>query len=75
VYESSPLPVEKVEDSVGTSVSAGLLILLAIIKASILVKLLKKLTRILNEEVEENATGFVGYDDFKIEGEGILASV
>jgi len=65
---------ERVGNIVGTAVSAGVLILLGLGNAWILVKLVQKLRKVLNEEVGEDAvTGFAGDGaGFKLEGGGIL---
>jgi high-affinity nickel-transport protein len=63
---------ERVGNIVGTSVSAGVLILLGIGNAWILWVLIRKLRRVLNEQVEENTTGFVGDGGFNLEGGGLM---
>ena len=65
----------KVGNIVGTGVSAGVLILLGIGNAWILVKLVKRLRQVLNEEVQEDAAALIGDGGFKIEGGGVLVRV
>jgi high-affinity nickel-transport protein len=66
---------ERVGNIVGTSVSASVLLLLGIANAWILVKLVRRLRQILNEEVEEDAIGFTADGGFKIEGGGVLVRI
>lgn len=61
---------ERVGNIVGTAVSAGVLILLGIGNGWILVKLVKKLRQVLDEEVEEDVVP-LGDGGFNLEGGGL----
>lgn len=66
---------KRVGNIVGTSVSAAVLILLGIGNAWILVKLVKRLRRVIREEVEVEVEGEAGDSGFRIEGGGLLVTI
>jgi nickel/cobalt transporter (NiCoT) family protein len=66
---------ENIGNIVGTAVSAGVLMLLGLANAYILMKLVQKMRRTLNEVVDEDTADFVTDDGFKIEGGGIMVRI